>query len=388
MSGMDTTGFEAKTYEEILADIEAEQKARLGENLDVSPDSVLGQINAIFARQQALTWELLGAIYAAQYPDSANGFALTSLAALTGTTRRAATPSTVLATVTIDGGTSFAAGDLVAFVAGSPEELWENTDAVANPGGSPDSYDIEFHSQSTGAIRANAGTLEEMVPVVGWTAITNVLDADLGSAEETDSELRVRREQEIAASGASTVEGIRADVLEVADVETVTVLENDTDATVDGIPAHSIEVLVRGGDDADIAAAIFASKAAGIQAFGVDSEVVEDSEGNEHTIGFTRPTELLMYLDATVETDPDTYIGDTAAKEFLADWANAYYSEGVDVLKYRIIGAIMSIPGVLDLAGDPFFEAGDSSPDTSTDVAVGSREIAVWDTSRLLWSSF
>lgn len=387
MAGLTSSGFVSKTLEEILAEIEADQRAALDPNLDVGPDTPLGQINAIIARQQRQVWELAEAVYASQHRESAEGLALTNLAALTGTRRMAATKSTVTATVNVDPGT-YAIGTLVAHVAGDPTARFVNAEAAVNGGGSADDVDVLFEAEDAGPVRANASTLTVIAEAVsGWNTVTNATDADMGEEEETDADLRTRTEAELTARGGSTVDSIRVDVLQVEGVETCTVLENVTDSTVDGMPPHSIEVVVSGGTDADIAQAIWDSKPGGIATYGGEDATVEDSTGAEHTVYFSRPTELLMYLDATVVVDPDLYIGDDAATEYIVDWANGYYQLGVDVNRFRLIAAIMSIPGVVDLAGDPFFEAGDSSPDTSTDVAVAAREIAAWDTGRVIWSS-
>jgi hypothetical protein len=70
-----------------------------------------------------------------------------------------------------------------------------------------------------------------------------------------------------------------------------------------GRPGKSFEIVVLGGDDADIAEAIWESKPAGIQSYGTTTETVTDDEGNEWTISFTRPTQVPIYVAITLVTD-------------------------------------------------------------------------------------
>ena len=51
MAGLTTDGFEIKTLAEIKAEIEQLQLENVDANLNQSADSVIGQINAIFANQ-------------------------------------------------------------------------------------------------------------------------------------------------------------------------------------------------------------------------------------------------------------------------------------------------------------------------------------------------
>lgn len=89
---------------------------------------------------------------------------------------------------------------------------------------------IEFKSINYGPIAAPVGSLIEiMTPVSGWTNITNFKAGVTGRNQETDSELRLRRELSIRIAGTATVEAIRARLLqEVPGVSSVTIIENIT----------------------------------------------------------------------------------------------------------------------------------------------------------------
>jgi uncharacterized phage protein gp47/JayE len=89
---------------------------------------------------------------------------------------------------------------------------------------------IYFLAQTYGPIAAPANTLTEIVtPVAGWTSLTNPQAGITGRNQETDAELRLRREQSLHLLGAATVEAIRSRLLqEVPGVISVTVFENVT----------------------------------------------------------------------------------------------------------------------------------------------------------------
>ena len=89
---------------------------------------------------------------------------------------------------------------------------------------------VPFLAQNYGPIAAPAGSLTEILtPVAGWQSLTN-LDAGItGREQETDAELRLRREQSLHSLGAATVEAIRSRLLqEVPNVVSVTIFENVT----------------------------------------------------------------------------------------------------------------------------------------------------------------
>jgi hypothetical protein len=71
--------------------LEAGWQDAFGSNVNLAPQSINGQLIAIFAERFALLTELLEAIYQAQYPGGAEGVAVDNQLALVGLTRRAAT---------------------------------------------------------------------------------------------------------------------------------------------------------------------------------------------------------------------------------------------------------------------------------------------------------
>lgn len=391
--GITDEGFVAKTLEVIKAELEQEVRAAFGDDTNTSSASVMGQLIGIFATKTREVWELAEAAYDGGYPDSATERSLTLLSALTGTQRRAATKSTVECTVNVNPGT-YDIGSLIASVSGYPDRRFVNIDTVVNGGMSADDIeDITFECEDAGVVLANAGTLTVIAQaVVGWNSVTNPEDATAGEVEESDADLRTRRELELAASGSTTADAIRADILrEVEGVISCTVLENDTDETDgNGVPPHSFECIVLGPDGYDaeddqaVADQIWDSKAAGIRAYGTTSKTVTDSQGFTHTIAFTRPVDKDVYLrfDLTVNDD---YVGDTAFKEAIVAFGDANYAGGDDVIRTRLIAAAFESSGVVDVTTMTL--AFTAVPVATSNLTIALREIARLDTARITVNS-
>ena len=150
-------------------------------------------------------------------------------------------------------------------------------------------------------------------PQSGWNTIDNEYDAVVGANKEKDSTFRARREAELATSGNTARDAIRANILKVNEGSTdpnhlppiaCEVFYNDTDVTdTGGIPPHSVEVLVQSGTTADIAKAIWNSLGAGTRSYGTRSDTITDAEGNSQTVSWTRPTEILIYVVVTGKYD-------------------------------------------------------------------------------------
>src|SRR5687768_16582496 len=146
MAGLTATGFTPKTLAEIKAEIQTDLLASISPTLDLSDESPTGQMVGVFASKAAELWEQLALIYASQSPDSATDDALTSLAYLTGTPRLPASISSVLCTVDLDAGT-YAAGSLIAHVAGDAALRFVNAEEIVSAGGA--NTDILFESEET-----------------------------------------------------------------------------------------------------------------------------------------------------------------------------------------------------------------------------------------------
>lgn len=397
MAGLTTAGFTLKTLQTILFEIQQAQRDRIDPSINNATTTPLGQNNGIFSERESLLWELLRLAYLSYDPDSAEGWLLDILCSLTGTSRRASTRTLVAGVVNLDGGTFLPAGS-TSHVDGQATRLFRTrTDVDATAVLVAADYPVVFEAVETGPLQVNANTLTEIAgPVAGWNSVTNPTDGVTGRNIETDTELRVRRNEEIQKVGGSTPDAIRADLIDIDGVITAHVFENISDTTdpVSGLPAFAIEVLVFDGvvptvaDDV-IAQTIWNSAPAGSRFYGSNSGTAIDSEGNNQTVLFSRPVVKPVWITAIVTRAPGVTAPGNAAdllRDHLVDTANEGFTSDGDVVAL-LMRAIL-LDSKKDLGYDwvydvPTLLLGFSvSPAGTANLTITPREIARLDTSR------
>lgn len=430
--GLFSSGFVQKPLEVTKQEIEDELKSTISPSLNTSAASVVGQLIAPFVTQLTEVWELLQLLSTSNDPDEATDTLLEHIAAITGVTRLPATESaavlymtgtpttlveagriisvlgdatarfvtladaTIAASTAWAGSTVYAADDVVTnggniYICttggtsagsggptGTGTAIADNTVIWRYLGAGTGYITVNVEAESTGPTVANGYTLTEIeTPVSGWDNATNPDDATLGTDEETDEELRARRDALLRAQGNATVEAIRADLLsEVTGVTDARVFENTTDVTDgDGLPPHSFEAVVLGGVNQDIADSLWASKAAGIATYGTITETVVDSQEVSHSIKFSRPTTVTVHIEVTLTTDSNYPAdGDTQVKEAIANIYGAALEIGDDVVISQLYEHIFSVSGVVDVTAikvdtvDP--------PTGTTNLVIDDRELA------------
>lgn len=318
MSGYDEFGFTPKTYEELMAELEADQKAQpaLGPLLVIDPSEPHGQINGTHMRKLAELWEVVGLVGNAYDPAKAVGYLHTALAAITGTLRKGAKKAECNATVNLNASVTLPAGS-TCNVLNRPELQFVTRDAVTNSGGTPASFPVVLVAKEFGPIQALTGSITVItLPVSGWNSVTNISDATGGRFEETDEELRIRRADEIATGTSGRVDSIRAELLTLKGMIDVGVQENESDFTVGGLKPHSIYAIVWDGvvpqlTDQQVGDMLFLAKGGGIDTNGATSVTVLDEQGHSHVVRFDRATELQFWITITCEYDPKVLTNST-----------------------------------------------------------------------------
>ena len=209
----------------------------------------------------------------------------------------------------------------------------------------------------------------------------NSNDAVVGREIEEDPAFRLRREELLRATGAGTVEAIRSSLRALDDVVQVSVIENvELTTSVEGLPGKSFEAIVQGGDDQEIADEIWRVKPAGIETHGTESEIVEDSQGIDHTINYSRPDDIPIYIEVTVKIDPDLYPidGDDQVKAILVS-KGLEQGVGEDVIALQFKCEPLEISGVIDVT--VFLIDDVTPPVSSANIALDYNELATLDSS-------
>lgn len=195
------------------------------------------------------------------------------------------------------------------------------------------------------------GTVTEIVTVItGFDSVENLIVPTYGQLQETDVELRHSYLAKSAIRSTRMIDSICSQLIDnVANVESATGYENDTDDTDDeGRPPHSVEIVVDGGDETEIATVILDKKAAGIQTFGDVTVNVATDYGDTVPISFNRPEYVYVWMKITLDADSsylptnyanltiDSVVSDAAALHAGDDMLSQTFNDGI----YAAVGGV------------------------------------------------
>lgn len=432
--GLTDQGFIPQTRAEIRAELEEDFRGEFGRSLPLGNKTALGFWIGIVSDRVGALWEIEESNYSMMDPDKARKAALAALCLLTGTFKKEATATVAIETLCGDDATVVAAGAVIsllssgvrfatletatlvaldAWVAATPYIKGDRvtnsalcfeciTTGVSAGAGGPavdaaDVLDNTVHwtcmGEGTAATDTVVGCLTNgdvfaaarditviETPIGGLNTARNLEDARSGREEDTDEQLRLRRETDLATPGTGPVDAIRAALLQVPGVTAASVFFNNNDATDgDGIPGHSVEALVTGGSDQAIWQCLWDNVAAGIKTHGAEVGTVIDSQGREQTLRFTRPDELQIFTKITLVKDPKRYPadGDAQVRAAIAAWGQDQET-GRDVDSSALSAQAFTVTGVLKvtevLVGtvDP--------PVSDATIAVSLRQFATYAT--------
>lgn len=391
--GLTTDGFVIKRLADIKAELEQRFKDEFGDEIDLRSATPEGQIIGIMAEREAALWELLQADYDSKNPTKAIGKQLDDVVAITGTTRTPASNSSIIDGVArgtngtiLDPG----AADIIISVAGNPSARFKVTGGpyiidIAD-GPTFKSLPMTLVAEETGPVVANTGSLTVIeTPLAGLDSFINESDAEVGAVILSDADLKLKRNTELQIAGSATIDAIIAELNARPLVTNVIVFQNITSLIdLDGRPPHSLDIVVLGDTEQELADAIFAVVGGGIETIGDESETVLDSEGFSHTIKFSRPTEVEVWieLDLTVNLNLYPVDGDTQVENALLAYGDLQ-GVGQNVVIYGsnpLICSFEDIPGITDVVVRIGKTA---SPTLDNNIVIAAREVAKFDSARI-----
>lgn len=330
---LDATGLQIATLTEVVNNLTTALQAIYGADINVESDTPDGQWLNIIAQSAVDVEELLMQIYNSMDPDLAIGAVLDQRCAINGIIRQAGTFSTVGVALVITQSTNLYGLDQdlqpVYTVQDNAGTQWQLFTTQLGVGAGTHTY--TFQAAVPGQTLVSPNTITVPVTIVlGVQSLNNPGGLiNEGVNEESDALLRVRRQQSVSLSSQGYLAGLLAALENINGVTAAFVYENDTDATDgDGVPSHSIWVIVAGsGSAADIANAIYTKRNAGCGMFGDITYTVTQVNGSPFVVRWddvvTQP--LYISFDAT-PLDPTKSIDPEAIKASLA----ALYSPGVN----------------------------------------------------------
>ncbi|MBM4311865.1 MAG: hypothetical protein FJ119_13090 [Deltaproteobacteria bacterium] len=292
---LDSEGLHVPEYQTILDYLMDEYRAIYGPDIYLEADSKDYQNIAIFALALYDTMQTNAAVYNSFSPTTGTGDALTRNVAINGLQRLVPTYSTVDLYLTGAIGAVITNG----YATDAQGRKWMLPATVTI--GSGGDVTVTATAEQIGTVETAAATITTIgTPTRGWYTVNNVAAAVPGSPVETDAELRIRQAISTMFPSQSLFEGLVAAVAAVPGVSKYKGYENDT-ATPGDVSAHSIAVVVEGGDSDDIAEAIHSKKPIGCGTDGDVSVVVQDAEGNPKTINFYRPTDVDIEVEIALD---------------------------------------------------------------------------------------
>ena len=314
------TGISSPTYADIYTSLQASFQSIYGVDSVITPDSQDGQLLAIVARGQADANAATVAVYNSYSPATAQGVALSNAVKINGIARQASSFSSVALLLVGQVGSTINNG----VVSDLNNNRWILPAVVVIP--ITGSVTVSATCQTPGAVGAPINTVQQiMTPSLGWQSVTNPSSASPGAPVETDAQLRQRQAISTALPSLTVLQGISGAIADLAGVTEVRAFENDTGAVdANGLPAHSIAMVVEGGDVNEIAMAIYDKKTPGAYTYGTTSAAINDSYGIPHIIRFFIPAQVPVKAVITVRalTGYSSALGDQI-KQAVAAYINA-----------------------------------------------------------------
>ena len=303
---IDQNGLTIETLTDIIADLTAGMESIYGTNINVDPNSPDGQLINLIAQAKVDVEELLAQVYASMDPDQAIGVVLDQRCAINGVIRDPGTFTLQEVSITVDRAitlpgldTSPTAPFTVADSNGNQYQLV--TQQIITVAGT---YSMLFEAATIGAISSTENTISTVVTLLlGVTGANNPLGpTTVGTNEETDAALRIRRANSVSLPSKGFLDGLIGALQDVAGVNQAMVFENKTsdDPDTNGIPAHGIWCIVAGGSNADVANAIYVKRTFGCNMKGSIDVPITQINGSTFDVLFDRPTPEPLYITLNV----------------------------------------------------------------------------------------
>lgn len=373
-------GLVIPTEADVLAGVIVDIDAAFGGGLNSSLETPQGQLASSETAIIGDKNNQIALIVNQVDPQYSDGKFQDGIARIYYLTRKAATSTSVTATLGGVAGAVIPAGTLAQDTGGNTYTLTAN--ATIGVGGT---VNAKFQNTVTGPIPCPPSALAKVYQsVTGWDTITNSAAGTLGQNVESRTDFEFRRKNSVALNGKSTPASIYAAVFDIANVLDVYVVDNPTNGTVNigstnyPVAPHSIYVAAVGGIDADIAAAIWAKKDVGCDYNGNTTVTVTDPSGYSYpqpsyTVKFERPAAQAIKFAVSIVNDPllptdiVTLIKAAVIARFNGTDSTLRERIGADIFASRYYGAVSSVySGVAIIS----ILIGTSSP-TLTQVSIG-----------------
>lgn len=304
---IDEAGISAPPFEDILASLQQSYRNIYGSDIYIEPDSQDGQLLAIQALAIHNTNQALVAAYLSYSPTWALGAGLSAQVKINGLQRLTPSRSSVAVTLTGQSFTEIRSGA----VADEAGNLWNLPPQVVIPAAGE--VTVTATARDEGAISAAPGAVNRISsPIMpAWQSVTNATAAQAGRPLESDATLRRRQALSTSLPAITPRESIHGAIANVPGVGRSEVYDNDSNLySPDGVPPHSIAVVVEGGDANQIATVIARKKNTGCGTYGNTNIITVDQAGVPLPVDFFYLIEIPVFVLITLQPLPG-YVSST-----------------------------------------------------------------------------
>ncbi len=341
-------GITAPSYAQIYANMQAIFQSIYGNDAVIDPSSQDGQLLAIVSLAINDSNNATIACYQSFSPTYAQSAALSSLVKINGIQRQIPTNSTSVGNVIGQAGTVITNGQ----VQDENGNLWNLPASVTIPLGG--SIAVTVTAVEAGAISAPSGTINQIAsPTFGWQSFASTVAATLGAPVESDAALKVRQTASTGIPASSPLGAIYGAVANLPGVSRAAVHENQTAATdANGVPSHSIAVVVQGGSVLTVAETIEQTKSPGTGTYGTISQLVLDPAGLPITIQLSPLAQVPVYVNVTIQP----LAGYTAPTAASIQTAVVNFLNGLQIGETVYQAWLSAVAGLIGLPGQMTFK--------------------------------
>lgn len=277
-----------------------------GSDINVDSNTPDGQWINIFALSKEDIEQLCVSIYDSFDPNQAVGVSLDALCQLNSSslTRKGGIYTQVVVNVVASG--SFTLSGLDTSTPYTVSDANGNLyNLITSSTVSATTNALNFQSAQIGFIQVLANTINVPVTIIaGVVSVNNPSSPyQIGSNQETDSQLRIRRASSTAIPAQGFNQSLYGGLLQIDGLVQAVVYENDSAITdMNGVPSHSIWVIVEGGSNADVANTIYTYRNAGCGMYGSTTVAVLQADGTNFNVSFSPAVGQNLYVSLTVSS--------------------------------------------------------------------------------------
>lgn len=304
MAGLTNEGFVPLTLDEIRTHITTRLEA-FSAGFDLSPETLDGQQVEITSFLLSQAYSQLNLLYKSHSPSDGTGAALRNIGLISGVPYGAATRSAAYVQLEGVAGTQVPERSRVSDADGN---IFVTQFAATIPSS------VQVVALVSGPIATPIGTIVNVEDsITGWTGVSQTQTGTTGDAPQSEVAYRNTRTKTVLRNAVGVADVVKARLEEIG-VEQVNVLNNDQlVSNADGTPAQTVHVTIgelTSISDAIIGETILKAVGVGCPTHGATTVTVQDSQGHDHEVKFTRATPVDIFIDLDI-----TFLSDSAGAE-------------------------------------------------------------------------